>query len=961
MATIPEALAIALQHHQGGQLQAAEQIYRQILAVEPKHADALHLLGVIAAQMGKLDVAVEYLGQAIGLNGNAAAFHNNLGNALRGQQKRDEAVACYRRALALNPDYAEAAFNLGNVLRDQGKLDEAAASYRRALALKPDYADAHTNLGLALKRASSTDGRGKLDEVVACYRRALELKPNSAEAHNNLGVALHDQGKLEEAIACCRRALELKPDYAEGRNNLGNVLRDQGKLDEAAACYRTALELKPNCAETHNNLGAALNDQGKPDEAIACFRRALELKPDFAEAHNNLGNALNDQGKPDEAIACFRTALELKPDFALAHNNLGVVLKDQGALDEAVASCRTALELQPDYAEAVYNLGNALKGLRKLEEAVACYCRALELNPDYAEAHNNLGLALMEQGNPAGTTGDIQYPRGTPYSGSWSAVACFRQALELKPEHAEAHNNLGVAFKDEGKLDAAIACFRRAVELKPDFAVVHQNLGNTLKLRDRYAEARAAYEQALRLNPDRNLLRLSIAAICPALFDCNAAIDEYRAGLLAQVEELAQGNFKVDVAQLGLSAAEPPFNLLYHGRDNRPLKAAWARLFRDLPIEERARRGGAPSTLGRGRRPKLGLVVTQSHEGIFLRYWAELLRRIKPGGWEMVVVCSVAGAAQVRTALSGTGVQLLPVFGQFDQIVKTIREARFDVLCHWEAGSDSTNYFLPYFRLAPVQCSLIGMPETTGIPQMDYYLSSDLVEAEGAEAHYSEQLLRGSSMLAYHTRPSPPAVPKPREAFGVRPGQHLYVCPQNLRKFHPDFDPLLAGILERDPAGVVAVVEDRDGYLASILRRRFASPEYGGPAISEVLDRVLFRPYADYLGLVSAADVVLDSLYYGGGTTTLEALAFGKPIVTLPWRYSMGRSVLGCYRRMGIAGFVAEDAAEYVRMAVALGTDADYRQAAGREINAASGVLFEDAQAARDYERIFARLIEEAH
>ena len=690
MATIPEALAIGLQHHQGGRLQAAEQVYQQILSVEPQQADALHLLGVIAAQMGKPAVAVEYLGRAIGLNGNVAAFHNNLGNALRDQGKLDEAVACYHRALELKPDYAEAAYNLGNVLRDRGKPDEAIVRYRRALELKPNYADAHNNLGLALK--------------------------------------------------------------------------DEGKLDEAIASFHRALELKPDCAEAHNNLGVACQDQGKADEAIAAFRRALELKPDFVVVYNNLGNAF--------------------------------------------------------------------------------------------------------------------------------------------------------------------------------------------RLRERYGEAHEAYEKALRLSPDRDLLRLSIAAICPALFECNAAIDEYRAGLLAQLEELARGKFNVDVSQLGLSAAEPSFSLLYQGRDNRPIKTAWARLFRDLPNQEGERGGRAPRT--RGRRPKLGLLVTQNHEGIFLRYWTELLRRIKPGGWEMVVVCSAAGAAHVRTALSGTNVQLLPVFGPFDQIVKIVGEARFDVLCHWEAGSDSTNYFLPYFRLAPVQCSLIGMPGTTGIPQMDYYLSSDLSEPEGAEAHYTEKLLRGSSMLAYHVRAPLPAVVKPREALGVRPGQHLYVCPQNLRKFHPDFDPFLAGILERDPAGVVAVVEDRSVCVAPMLRRRFAR------TIPEVLDRVHFAAYADYLSLVLEADVILDSLYYGGGTTTLEALSFGKPIVTLPWQFSIGRGVLSCYRRMGIAGFVAEDAAEYVRMAVALGTDADYRQAAGREINATSGVLFEDAQAAREYEQVFTRLIEEA-
>jgi tetratricopeptide (TPR) repeat protein len=315
MATIPEALAIAIQHHQGGHLQAAEQIYRKILAVEPDHADALHLLGVIAGQVGNHAAAVQYISRAIRLKGHAAAFHNNLGNALRAQGKLDEAVAAYRRALQLQPRDAEAHNNLGNALKDQGKLDEAVACCRRALELQPDSAEAHNNLGLVLK------DQGKLEEAVACCRRALQLKPEFAEAHNNLGLVLVDQGKLDEAAACYRRALELKPDSAEAHSNLGNVLREQGKLDEAMACYHRALELKPDSAEAHNNLGLVLMDQGKLDEAVACCQRALELKPDYAEAHNSVGNILTDQGKLDEAVACCQSALELKPELAAAHWN----------------------------------------------------------------------------------------------------------------------------------------------------------------------------------------------------------------------------------------------------------------------------------------------------------------------------------------------------------------------------------------------------------------------------------------------------------------------------------------------------------------------------------------------------------------------------------------------------------------------------------------------------------------
>ena len=389
MATISQALAIAIEHHQAGRLQAAEQIYRQILAVEPSHADAWHLLGIVNGQTGNHQRAAEYIDRALTVKPDWAEAHYNLGVAWKAQGKLEEAVASYRRALELQPDYAEARNNLGVALKAQGKPEEAVACYRRALELKPDYAEVRNNLGIALK------DQGKPEEAVACYRRAVQLQPDYAEAYNNLGVALSEQGKLDEAVACYRRAVQLKPDFAEAHNNLGAALSDQGKLDEAVACCQRALELKPDFANAHNNLGMARNVQGKLDEAVACCRRALELKPDNALAHNNLGLSLKAQGKLDEAVACCRRAVQLKPDFAVAYNNLGAALNDQGKVDETVASYRRALELKPDFAEAHYNLGMALNSQGKLDQAAACYRRVMELTPDNAASLGSLVHVLQ--------------------------------------------------------------------------------------------------------------------------------------------------------------------------------------------------------------------------------------------------------------------------------------------------------------------------------------------------------------------------------------------------------------------------------------------------------------------------------------------------------------------------------------------------------------------------------------
>jgi tetratricopeptide (TPR) repeat protein len=247
MLTVAQALDLAVQQHQAGQWQQAEQLYRAILQVEPQQVDALHLLGVLASQVGQHEQASTYIGQA----------------------------------LRLQPDFVEAHINLGVALQKQGKLEEALASLHQALRLQPDSAEAHNNLGNVLQE------QGQLDEAQACYQQALHLRPDYAEAHNNLGNVLQKQGKLVEALACLQQALRLKPDYTEAHNNLGNVLQKQGKLVEALACLQHALRLKPDFAEAHYNLGNVLKEQGQLTEALASYQQALRLTPDYAEAHWN--------------------------------------------------------------------------------------------------------------------------------------------------------------------------------------------------------------------------------------------------------------------------------------------------------------------------------------------------------------------------------------------------------------------------------------------------------------------------------------------------------------------------------------------------------------------------------------------------------------------------------------------------------------------------------------------------
>ena len=279
---IEQAFQVAVQHHQAGRLPQAEALYRQILAQQPKHAQTIQLLGVIAFQSGQAAAAVELM----------------------------------RQAIALHPDYAEAFNNLSAALMQLGQVAEAETAARKGIALWAGYAEAYLNLGHALR------AQGRVQEAIAEYRQAVALGPNGAKFCSALGNTLREAGQMSEAVAVLRRAVALQGNSVDAWVDLGNALKWNGQRDEAGAAYQRATALDPRCALAYNNLGTVLKDQGKLDEAIELFGRAIALDAGRADAMNNLGIVRMDLGEVEEAIAAFRQAVAVQPGFAEAYSNL---------------------------------------------------------------------------------------------------------------------------------------------------------------------------------------------------------------------------------------------------------------------------------------------------------------------------------------------------------------------------------------------------------------------------------------------------------------------------------------------------------------------------------------------------------------------------------------------------------------------------------------------------------------
>ncbi|MDS4030832.1 MAG: tetratricopeptide repeat protein [Candidatus Contendobacter sp.] len=662
---------------------------------------------------------------------------------------------------------------------------------------------------------------------------------------------------------------------------------------------------------------------GRHQTAVEMGKLLLEHAPQNPNVHHLVGFIHGRGGDQTMAVKHFRQAIALNGQMPSYHYNLAEALYQQGEWKPAEQSYRQTLNLDPRHARACRKLAEVLYNQGQLEEAIKHYSQAIRLVPNDTEAHYKLGWALQGLG---------------AYE---LAVDCYRQALQLKPDLAEAYNDLGVALDSLKRYAEANQAFQKAVQYNPDLFFPHKNLGRVLEKQGQLKQAQDCFRQALALNPDDAELRVYTESLCPPISSSNAEIDAYRANLTAQLAQWrANDGLKPNISQLHLSTATPPFSMTYHGRDDRPLKEAWAALFQGKLLEM------PPSPIT--GKPHIGFLVTENHEGAFIRAMTGMLNCLNGERFRLTVVCcGQRGEQLLRNAIHHPAIHYLPVPLRFDRCLETIGQAGFHLLYHWEVGTDSANYFLPFFRLAPVQCTGWGWPVTSGIPQMNYYLSCQYLERPDGDGDYSERLVRFQRLPAYFERPQPLPVPSERDRFGLSASQHLYLCAQNLRKIQPDFDELLGGVLRRDPRGVAVLVEDSQPAVTAALRQRWQTH------LPDVLERVRFLPrlaYADYLRLLAATDVALDTLHFGGGITTYETLGMGVPIVTLPTAFARGRYAYAAYRQMGLEEGIATDPQDYVERALRFASEPDYRAVFSARLREASAALFEDHAAVREFE-----------
>lgn len=805
MITISDAIVIAYQLYQSGNLSQAEALCQQILQQQPDSTEALHMLGMIAHQLGRLNDAITY----------------------------------YKQLIALIPDYAEIYYHLGAALHASGQLADAIASYQQAIALKPNYTDVHYDLGHAFKE------QGKVDAAIEHYQQAIALNPNDAEAYCNLANTLLEEGQTEKAIAHYQQALALRPNVPGVYYNLGNAFRQQDQLQDAITHFRWAIALEPNYGDAYLKLAESLHASGKLAESIFYYQQAIFHQPTSADAYCNLGTALLDQGKYDDAIIQYQQALAIDSEFL--------------------------------------------------------------------EGYIRLGCALICQ---------LQYEDATAY---------FQQALTIHPDYPDALYNMGVAFVNQGQPDEAIRCFQKVSQLKPDFL--------------------QAYWQ--------NLL------VLPILYDTQEQISVWRQrfcqGLNRLIQQIDLNTLRTQKNALTLLERNAlTFYLNYQGLNDLDVQQQYGKFAHQIVAANYPQwTNPLPMPpLSNESKIRVGYLSAHFRGHTVAKLIFGWLKHCDQRKFEIysyhIGSQSDAITEQFRSCSDG----FYHIYGNMKAICQQIITDKLHILVFPDIGMDPRTTLIAGLRLAPVQCMAWGHPVTSGLPTIDYFLSSDLMEPEQAQTHYCEKLVRLPNISLCYEKPAIPEITKTRSDFNLREDAVVYLSCQSLFKYLPQFDYIFAAIAQQIPQAQFAFIASPTSAITTKFQSRLQRAFANFGLNSE--DYCVFVPKQDwisYLNLNLVSDIFLDTFSWSGGNTTLEAIACGLPVVTCPGEFMRGRHAYGILTMMEITETIAQNEAEYIDIAVRLGLDNNWQRDIVQKIHQRHSWLYDDKTCVAALESFYEKVV----
>ena len=795
------------------------------------------------------------------------------------ERRNDDAsaVACYEEAIILSPEDPRALHRLGNLENRQGNTVRAIELLQLAIQRDPARAEAYVCLGTIL------DSAGHSQKAMHCYRKALSISPDLPSALTNAGRLLLHAGRFRDAIEWLEKAKEAGGFDSGLLLSLGRAYLAEGLMENAAEAFEHLLHIEPRSSQAHFYRGVIHQTGDNPEAALACYRQALSIDAAFAEAHLNMGLIYARLGDPTSARKSYTRALDVNPDMPEALNNVGNLLMETGTPKEALDWYQRAHANQPGALNIYLNLANCYRQCMLFQDAIGCYERILEQDPDAADAYLGLGSVYKELRKAD------------------RAIACFQKVLTLNPRAAAAYEKLAIVYNDLGESRQARACLDRKIHIQPDFA-----------------------DEVKR------------AMIMPVIYDSVDEIDVCRKTFVDELEQLLGQAKRIHDPHRQIGATN--FILALHGKNERPIRETLASFYRSICPDLEWTSPWLPAHRS-GKRVRIGMLSKFFNNTTIGSLYHGLIENLPKSKFRLSLLRLPGKEDELSRRMAEAADEVVTLPPDFRKAREIVARKQLDVLFYPEIGMDALTYFIAFSRLAPVQCKR-GFQITTGIPAVDYFISSDAAEPMNAQRFYSERLVRLKGTGYYYHRPPKPARRFGRTALGLPEKQTLYLCPQSLFKLHPDFDPLLEAVLRKDPNGCIVLLEGHYEQWKKQLLKRLSRTIGEG-----LVRRVRFvprMPREQFLQLYLLADAVIDTIHFSGGHTSLECFAWSIPVVTLPTEMLPGRLTYGFYRQMEIMDCVAEDVAGYAEIACRLANDTAWRDHIRQKIARRSKVLFEN-------------------
>ncbi len=590
-------------------------------------------------------------------------------------------------------------------------------------------------------------------------------------------------------------------------------------------------------------------------------RRALTQTSRNADLWHLLAASLLGQTDFDGATRAAHEACTLdtqNPDF---DNTRALILNREGKTEEAESAWRALLSRHPRHADAWYNLGRLLLDIGRNEDAIEAFETALEIAPAWGNAFKNLGVGQFALGDHG------------------AAERAYVKAIECDPRDAGSYVNLACLRQEADDFNGAMTLFRTVLDLGAD---------------------------------DASLIRFAL--LTPIFCDDANEIGAHRARVLENLAVLARRSLNLTDPSRALAA--PAFYFAYQGLDDLEFQTALgkvvARAWQPPPITTRYQQPHSPRVV---------FVSAHFKQHTIGPLYAPIIERLSRDGFELHVLSIGGHEDDIASRIAKGADRSVKVGADLNTARAALIEIDADVIFYCDVGMDPWTYYLASERLAPVQCVTWGHPVTTGLASVDYFVSSRLIEPPHGAAHYSEALESLPCWPVVYDPPDRHQSTLTRSDFGFGASEHIYLCPQSLFKFHPDFDRYLAAILELDERAIIVLIDSRTAWRER-LEARFAGKLGKHAARIRFLAR---QSTHDYAAMIDAADVVLDTIHFGGGYTSFEAMWSETPVVCERGQFMRGRVTAGLCDLLELTEPVTFGCTDYAEKAVAFTTDNAFR------------------------------------